>query len=111
MLLSQSINGYFNKNQKAVLLSIIQAAIKSRPRKTIKPFVAYGVYLNLCRKLRIRCSDEDEFWTELKVIELSGFIKTRVDSIGDIGMDGHSLEDIEDAILEDAAFKKIGSDD
>jgi Cdc6-like AAA superfamily ATPase len=107
MLLNQSINSYFNKNQKVVLLSIIQTAIKSRPRKSIKSFVVYGSYLNLCRSLRIRCLDESEFWTELKVIELAGFIKTRTESIGNVGVSGYSLEDIENAIYEDPVFAKI----
>lgn len=107
MLLSQSINSYFNQNQKVVLLSIIQTAIKSKPRKSVKSFVVYGSYLNLCRSLRIRCLDESEFWTELKVIELAGFIKTRVGSIGSIGVNGYSLEDIEDAICEDPEFAKV----
>lgn len=107
MLLSQSINSYFNQNQKVVLLSIVQTAIKSRPRESVKLFVVYGSYLNLCRRLRVRCLDESEFWTELKVIELAGFIKTRVDSIGNIGVNGHSLEEIEDAIYEDSTFENL----
>lgn len=107
MLLSQSINGYFNQNQKVVLLSIVQTAIKSRPKKSVKTFIVYGAYLNLCRKLRFRCSDESEFWTELKVIELAGFIKTRVDSIGSVGANEYSLEEIQDAIFEDPEFAKV----
>lgn len=106
MLLSQSINSYFNLNQKAVLLSITQTAIKSRPKKSVKVFVVYGAYLNLCRKLRIQGSDESEFWTELKVIELAGFIKIKGKSIGGIGGEGHSLEEIQDAIYEDPKFEK-----
>ncbi len=107
MLLSQTISSYFNQNQKVVLLSIVQTAIKSRPRKSIKPFVVYGAYLNLCRRLRVQCSDEGEFWTELKVIELAGFIKTRVDSIGSVGGNEYSLEEIRDAVLQDPFFKVI----
>lgn len=107
MLLSQSINSYFNLNQKAVLLSIAQTAIKSRPRKSVKVFVVYGAYLNLCRKLRIQGSDESEFWTELKVVELAGFIKIKGKSVGGIGDDGYSLEDIQAAIYEDPNFEKM----
>jgi Cdc6-like AAA superfamily ATPase len=107
MLLDQSINSYFNKNQKAVLLSIVHTAIESKPKKSVKLFVAYGVYLKICQKLRLRCSDENEFWTELKVIELAGFIKVRSDSIGGIGANNYSLEEIQDAIYQDPEFEKV----
>jgi Cdc6-like AAA superfamily ATPase len=107
MLLGKSINSYFNKNQKAVLLSIVQTAIKSKPKKSVKPFVVYGVYLKLCQKLRLRCSDESEFWTELKVIELAGFIKTKADSIGSIGAHEYSLDEIQNAIYEDPDFERV----
>ncbi len=99
--LNEMINGYFNFNQKLILVNVIKLIRKQKVKKSIPVYNIQKYYYESCEKLNVEPLSRNDIIRNLKIIEIAGLIKRTRDNVKTVGLEVYTIENLEEVIYQD----------
>ncbi len=104
--LNEMINGYFNFNQKLILVNVIKLIRKQKVKKSIPAYNIQKYYYESRKKLNVEPFSRNDIICNLKIIEIAGLIKRTRDNVKLVCLEGYIIENLKGVIISKMIIRR-----